>query len=181
MTAKLASRWCLLLMIWLSPGGCGGPAGGGTDGSSAVAADPLSAAPTCTSKLTWLGGDEGSADMNPGMACVACHLTTTGQAPVFTIAGTIYPTGHEPDGCFGANGSTGAQVVITGADGNTLTLAPSAAGNFYSTAAVALPFQAKVLSMGRERAMLETQSTGDCNSCHTQSGANLAPGRIVLP
>jgi predicted CXXCH cytochrome family protein len=25
------------------------------------------------------------------------------------------------------------------------------------------------------------QTTGDCNSCHTQSGANGAPGRILLP
>jgi hypothetical protein len=46
---------------------------------------------------------------------------------------------------------------------------------------------AKVVSMGRERAMIESQTSGDCNSCHTQNGTTpvgatmKAPGRIVLP
>jgi hypothetical protein len=38
-----------------------------------------------------------------------------------------------------------------------------------------------VTYMGRERAMVTMQTSGDCNSCHTQNGANAAPGRIVLP
>jgi predicted CXXCH cytochrome family protein len=32
--------------------------------------------------------------------------------------------------------------------------------------------------MRQERAMGVAQSTGDCNSCHTEKGA---PGRIMLP
>ena len=43
------------------------------------------------------------------------------------------------------------------------------------------PFKAKVTYMGRERAMAATQTSGDCNACHTQNGANSAPGRILLP
>jgi hypothetical protein len=175
MTPHIVRRCWLILAVTLPAFqvGCGGRAAtgsGATDASS-----------TCTSKMTWLGGNEGNADMNPGLACVSCHATTGGEAPIYTIAGTVYPTSHEPDECYGAAGSSGVQVVITSADGSTLTLTPSGAGNFYSTAALALPFQAKVVYMGRERAMLESQSTGDCNSCHTQNGANLAPGRIVLP
>ena len=143
--------------------------------------DPFSVPPTCTSQTNWTGGTRGSASMNPGLACIACHATTGGEAPLFAIAGTVYPTAHEPDLCNGSTGSGSAQIVITGADGKTLTLMPNAAGNFYSSTSVKLPYQAKVLYKGQERAMVETQSTGDCNSCHTQNGTNGAPGRILLP
>jgi hypothetical protein len=138
-------------------------------------------APVCTSMRTWTGGNEGSPDMNPGTACIACHARSGGEAPGFSIAGTVYPTAHEPDLCYGAASSSGAQVVITGADGRTLTLAPNVAGNFYSGMAVALPFRAKVVTAAGERAMVAAQTSGDCNSCHTQAGANAAPGRIMLP
>jgi hypothetical protein len=103
------------------------------------------------------------------------------NGPSLTIAGTVYPTAHEPDLCNGANGSNGARVVITGADGQTQTLTPGASGNFNSRTAVKTPFKAKVTYMGRERAMASSQTSGDCNSCHTQNGANSAPGRILLP
>ena len=127
----------------------------------------------------WTQGNRGSSDMNPGKACITCHSTMNG--PSLTIGGTVYPTGHEPDLCNGANGTNGARVVITGADGKVQTLTPGTSGNFNSRTSVALPFKAKVTYMGRERAMATPQSTGDCNSCHTQNGANGAPGRIVLP
>jgi len=29
--------------------------------------------------------------------------------------------------------------------------------------------------------MTAPQTSGDCNGCHTQTGANGAPGRITLP
>jgi hypothetical protein len=158
----------------------GDPASGcATD---AGVSDPFSVPPTCTSQTSWTGGTRGSPSMNPGLACIACHATTGGEAPLFALAGTVYPTAHEPDLCNGVNGATvGAQVVIAGADGQTVTLSPNAAGNFSYQGTVALPFQAKVVFMGRERVMTTPQSSGDCNSCHTQSGASGAPGRILLP
>ncbi len=161
----------------------GYPAGscGGADGGAGSGPDPFSVAPTCTSKKNWTGGNDGQATMNPGMACISCHKSSGGEAPVFAIAGTVYPTAHEPDLCYGANGTSGAQIVVIGADGTTQTLAPNSAGNFSSSSSIKLPYQAKVVYMGRERAMVATQTTGDCNSCHTQSGANGAPGRILLP
>jgi hypothetical protein len=152
-----------VLANWISGGY---PAGGGCS-------------PICTSGMTWTNGDEGSSEMNPGMACNACH--SRGEGPLFSIAGTIYPTVHEPDLCNGAPSSSGAQVVITGADGRVLTLAPNRAGNFYSETAVAGPYQAKIVTAAGERAMTAQQTSGDCNSCHTQAGANGAPGRIMLP
>jgi len=160
-------------------GGCGAP-DGGSDGGSVI--DPFSVPPVCTSHSTWTGGDQGSPSMNPGLACISCHATTGGEGPSFTVAGTLFPTGHEPNLCNGVNGGvTGARIVIIGANGQTTTLTPNAVGNFSYTGAIALPFQAKVTYQGRERVMTAAQTVGDCNSCHTQSGANGAPGRIVLP
>jgi hypothetical protein len=152
-----------------------------TTSCGTVAPDPFSVAPTCTSNQTWSLGDQGSPVMDPGKACISCHATTGGEAPSFTIAGTVYPTAHEPDLCNGANGTNGALVVITGADGKSFSLAPNAAGNFSWTGTLAKPFQAKVTYMGRERDMSTAQTSGDCNSCHTQSGTMSAPGRIILP
>lgn len=146
--------------------------------------DPFSVAPVCTSKKMWTGGDRGSSSMNPGRACIACH--SMGKGPRFAIAGTLYPTAHEPDLCDGVNGTTGAQIVIVGADKKTVTVKPNSAGNFYYEGTIATPYQAKIVYMGRERAMIEPQTSGDCNSCHTQngsmpSGALKAPGRVLLP
>jgi hypothetical protein len=137
--------------------------------------------PVCTSGTTWTGGNEGSGNMNPGMACNGCHVSSGGEAPRFSIAGTVYPTVHEPDLCNGAPRSAGVQVVITGSDGRTLTLSTNASGNFYSETSVKTPYSAKVVTATGERAMTAMQTSGDCNSCHTQAGANSAPGRIMLP
>ena len=114
---------------WIS---AGYPAGSCTTvgGTDAGPPDPLGATPTCTSGTTWTGGNQGSAVMNPGRACISCHAGN-GEAPQFTIAGTVYPTGHEPDLCNGANGTNGARVVIVDAANRTMTLTPNAAGNFY--------------------------------------------------
>src|SRR5947208_3602125 len=156
-----------------------GGTGGGAAGRGGTGGDPFSVAAKCTSGTMWTQANRGSADMNPGRACISCHSTMNG--PALTIAGTVYPTAHEPDLCNGANGSNGARVVITGADGQTQTLTPGASGNFNSRTAVKTPFKAKVTYMGRERAMASSQTSGDCNGCHTQNGANSAPGRILLP
>jgi hypothetical protein len=144
--------------------------------------DPLNAPPTCTSQTTWTEGTNGSSFMEPGQACISCHTATRGEAPIFAIAGTLYPTGHEPNNCNGANGTSGAHVVVSGSNGTSITLIPNAAGNFYSSTFLSGPYAAKVVNgSGVERVMVSTTSTGDCNSCHTQIGANSAPGRITLP
>lgn len=163
------------------PSGTGGASGSGGGGSAGgpPSMDPLFAMPTCTSMTAWSRGNQGSASMNPGMACISCH--SSGEGPRFTVAGTVYPTGHEPDRCNSLVGTAGARIVIIGADGKMLTLTPNAAGNFSSNAALKTPYQAKVTYQGRERLMVSMQTSGDCNSCHTQTGSNLAPGRITVP
>jgi mono/diheme cytochrome c family protein len=135
--------------------------------------------PTCTSNVVWTGGSSESPEMNPGMACIQCH--TSDDGPRFSIAGTVYPTAHEPDLCNGADGQSGARVVITDTDGRAIELEPNRAGNFFAEQRIPLPYRAKVVYMGRERVMTTPQTSGDCNACHTQSGAQDAPGRILLP
>jgi len=120
--------------------------------------------------------------MNPGQACISCHSSSGGEGPRYVIAGTLYPTGHEPNNCNGTNGNTGARVVVTGSNGTSVTLTPNSAGNFYSSTSLAGPYKAKVVdSAGKERVMVSAAPNGDCNTCHTQTGANSAPGRITLP
>jgi len=71
--------------------------------------------------------------------------------------------------------------VIVDAANRTVTLTPNAAGNFTYTGALTTPYTAKVTYQGRERIMPAAQTSGDCNSCHTQNGTSGAPGRITLP
>ena len=129
----------------------------------------------CPGGLAWTGGDKASPNMHPGLACVDCHAQNGG--PRFTLAGTVFAA-TAPDDCIGAKDTS---IVITGADGKILTIAANEAGNFYSDLAVKMPYQAKVVSAGKTKIMFASQSTGDCNSCHTVAGANGAPGRITLP
>lgn len=150
--------------------------------------DPLAAPPTCTSDVQWTQGNSAFPEMNPGMACIACHESKPGglNPPVFLVAGTAYPTGHEPDLCLGGppEGADPVIVEITDATGKTTVVPLSSGGNFFlnaGTKSIALPYTAKLRSSSKERAMKSPQTSGDCNGCHTQSGQNDAPGRIVLP
>lgn len=134
----------------------------------------------CSSGRTWTRGDRGSPDMHPGMACIDCH-TREREGPSFSIAGTVYHTAHEPNDCFGGS-VTGAPIVqITDARGDVIQLPVNAAGNFFHEGSIALPYSAKVIAGGKERAMVKAQTIGDCNSCHTDVGVNDAPGRVMLP
>lgn len=135
----------------------------------------------CTSNVRWTKGSQGSPQMHPGNACIACHKSNN-RAPQFTIAGTIYPTLHEPADCNGLDGArSGVQVVITDRAGEVTTLQPNVAGNFYSMSAIALPFRATIVSGNKKRDMVSAQSSGDCNSCHTENGTAGAPGRVMTP
>jgi cytochrome c553 len=132
----------------------------------------------CTSAQHWTG--RASRTMAPGEACIECHGRSFG-APLFSVAGTVYPTAHEPDDCNGIAGATAVTVVIVDATGASTTLQVNAVGNFYAQVSLTKPFRAKVTSAAGERVMTTPQMIGDCNSCHTQDGANGAPGRIMAP
>jgi hypothetical protein len=137
----------------------------------------------CSSGKTWTSTSKG-AQMNPGRACITCHQQHKQDETIVRVGGTVYPTLREPDLCYGIDGpATGAQVIITDAAGRVFTLPVGATGNFslQGEASIQMPFRAKVIRNGVERQMNTPQSTGDCNSCHTETGVNGAPGRILLP
>jgi hypothetical protein len=117
--------------------------------------------------------DEGPT-MRPGGDCIGCHASE-GEGPSFTIAGTLMGALNDDTNC---DGISGAQVVITDANGTEHVLVTNSAGNFFTEKAVAFPYSAKIVVDGTERAMAAKQSSGACNSCHTAHGANGAPGRI---
>jgi mono/diheme cytochrome c family protein len=141
------------------------------------------AEPTCTSGEYWDDGDDGDRRMHPGRACVSCHAERDG--PRFAIAGTVFPTAHEPDECEGLDGEDDveARVVITDATGREFQLEVNEVGNFHSAPGddIVMPIRAKVVQGDRERVMFGERMSGDCNACHTQNGENGAPGRIVAP
>jgi hypothetical protein len=155
--------------------------GGGTDdaGTAADLSDNVFSGPSvCTSGKMWNGNE--SATMAPGEPCLGCHLNNKRK---FWFAGTVFPTGHEPDDCFASSTVAGAQVVVTDSTGKALTATVGSTGNFYvaRSGAFTPPFRAKVVKDGKTREMAAEQMDGDCNSCHTEQGTNLAPGRIVAP
>jgi hypothetical protein len=129
----------------------------------------------CSSGTKWVGGDEESPEMHPGMDCIGCH-TSRGEGPRFSVAGTVYGGPNAGDDCFGV---AGAVVRITGADGKVQELGTNAAGNFYTRTAFAAPYTAELVRGGVVVAKMQTpQTTGACNACHTASGS---PGRIQVP
>ena len=163
-------------------GDCGGAGGAGPS--------PYDTPEVCSSNDTWTGGDEGSNHMFPGRACINCHDNPPPGAdesgPTLLVAGTVYPTAHEPDDCNGVNGGGTTTVEITDANDNVFTLAVNAVGNFMlepDQGSVTLPIRATVRQGDKLRAMTAAVPSGDCNSCHTLQGSGnpKAPGRIMAP
>lgn len=142
-----------------------------------VPVDPFTATPTCTSGRQSRPSDN-TPTMSPGQACLSCHQRQ-GIARNMRIAGTIYPSAHEPDLCQGA---TPATVEIYDAQGaRVASLTTNRAGNFTGNQVAPPNYSAHVLLNGREVWSTSPHNGGDCNSCHTQSGASGARGRIIVP
>ena len=165
-----------------TPRGTCGAAGAGADGGPVAAVDAGPAPLVCTSGETWTSNRRGPT-MNPGRACIACHVASEDE-PILQVGGTVYPTLHEPNLCLGVPGM-GVRVEITDATGRVVQLPVGPTGNFSleeKAARLVMPIRAKVVTAdGRERVMRGARESGDCNACHTEQGANGAPGRIVLP
>jgi len=143
------------------------------DSSNTTSADDQ-----CASGERWTGGNRESPFMHPGRDCVSCH-TQAGEGPRYAIAGTVFDLPHEADDCFGV---ADVIVQITGADGAVVELTSNDAGNFFlGKGAVATPYTAKLIYEGRERPMTTPQTDFNCASCHTATGTNAAPGRVLAP
>ncbi|HVZ75032.1 MAG TPA: hypothetical protein VHJ20_21770 [Polyangia bacterium] len=182
---------------------------GGGENTAGTRPDPFAAHVDagCTSGILSDSNESESPRMQPGRACNACHgdfnAAMGESAPIFTFAGTVYATAHEPDLCHGGGGPTdlkptdggrpplepprdptAARVEVLDATGRLFGAQVNTAGNFMAEGRYPMfvpPYTAKVTYQGRERAMLVPQTNGDCNACHTETGDMAAPGRIVLP
>ena len=134
---------------------------------------------TCLSGMQWTGGEEGSPEMHPGKNCISCH--SQGEGPRYLVAGTVFRRINEADDCYGVPGVT---VILTDAKGKIIRLATNRAGNFTLRErgnAISFPIHAALQLEGKERKMLGPKRIANCAACHTSSGANGAPGRIMAP
>lgn len=160
--------------------------GTGTGGSS-TGPNPFDDPPMCSSNTLWTQGEIEDPHMHPGRICLDCHMQAVQPfiKTRFQIAGTVYPTGHEPDDCYGIDGvAAGIEVEVTDAMNQVITMPVNEAGNFMHQAppgSVVFPITALVRRGDLEWAMSTPQSSADCNSCHTQDGTHNALGRIVAP
>ena len=99
--------------------------------------------------------------MDPGQDCLSCH-SASGVASAFTVGGTVFPLATATaDG-----GTAGVEIDLVDSNGKTLALHSNAAGNFYSTEALAFPAQVSVTVGGTQFAMQQKPPSGACNSCH---------------
>ena len=151
----------------------------------ALAVDPYEVAAACPSGTFWNENEAPEETMHPGRECNSCHdednAATGGDAPIFSVAGTVYANPYAPDDCLSPE-STGAEVEIVDANGVSHLVPVGPTGNFSLEAAgFAYPYTARVVFEGRERWMTTAADEADCNHCHTAAGDLLVPGRILLP
>ena len=127
----------------------------------------------------WELGGVASADMSPGRPCVGCHLSNDG--PPLAAAGTVFAALDTDDDCYGVAGLT---VEIEDATGTVHTVETGPSGNFHlegDPAMLVLPIIARVIDGDRQRWMPRYVHATDCNGCHTKTGVDGAPGRILAP
>ena len=145
--------------------------------------------PTCASGVIWDQGETGADLMHPGRDCVSCHTAEAPQYAYF-FAGTVYSALHEADSCESPPPPDGQIEILDESGAVTMTFVADANGNFTSStiaAGVPVPYTARLLANGLARSMVGEQTSGDCNSCHTEQGGTttvgsaLAPGRLLWP
>jgi cytochrome c553 len=179
-SAGVSAADIAVLEAWAA---AGAPQGTCDVDGGVIPTDPYGTPTVCTSGSNWRSGNSGSWNMRPGGTCLQCHAAS-GEGPSFQLAGTVYPSAHEPADCNGANGTgaDGAVVVATGANGVEVRIPTNAVGNFAAwSTGLTFPYTARVEYQGRTRAMVLAPTNGDCNACHTLGGTSGAPGRIMLP
>jgi hypothetical protein len=156
-------------------------AAGMPQGDPSGECEPTTIELTCTSGSYWTDGDDGDDEMHPGGVCIGCHEGPA-DGPNMRVAGTVYPSAHEDADC---NGLSGVMVEIIDAEDRVYEFETNAAGNFFLESEdhwpVTYPIRASVSRNGETIVMQDPVEHGDCNGCHTATGAQGAPGRIIAP
>ncbi|MBC8068666.1 MAG: hypothetical protein IAG13_10065 [Deltaproteobacteria bacterium] len=178
-----------IFQAWIEAGSPADACGvGGSESGGEPEPNPFDVDPVCTSEQYWGDDDDGDPRMHPGRDCVSCHTEESDDddVPDLVIAGTVYPTAHEPNDCYGASSVDLRVIVQSMTSGDEVSLTPNSSGNFLlhrgdAPSGFAPPFQVRVVDGERERLMPIPAAAGSCNGCHTQAGTMGAPGRVVAP
>lgn len=113
---------------------------------------------------------------NAGKDCMSCHQNGGGEAPQFSLGGTVY------DGTGGP--VSGAEVRLVDAKGKATSVYTGTNGTFYMQGGgFAAPAQVGVRSASGARDMisaLQAPGGGACSSCHCAGGSCTVPA-IHLP
>lgn len=120
---------------------------------------------------------------NQGFDCLSCHYSGGPGEKVFTIGGTIFRKKDAPDKDV-ASAAEGYTVQLVLRNCQTVTANKGrGSGNFYMNFSPSEDFIPFVIDPSGNRvnrsAAVHPKDRLRCNSCHTQSGVNGAPGRIV--
>ena len=145
---------------------------------------PKPAETTCTSGELWDEKATPTAAMNPGQPCRACHKTKAAAFNYFFM-GTVFPTFHEEDLCISP--PTLGGKIGDPRRGRQRDDDPDAERirQLHVERRRGRGPASLQGTPGREWAdtgtMTKAQTDGDCNKCHTEQGAEDAPGRLTWP
>lgn len=118
------------------------------------------------------------ATMLPGRACMDCHQADSEATSTFTAAGTVYGS---PEGACGEAAIEGVLVEILDANGDVqTTTTTNAAGNFYTSAPIALPMRVRLSKDDKTAVMTSAVESASCATCHQSEPEAGAPGRVYL-
>ncbi len=118
---------------------------------------PIAPEDCATRALPW---GEGGGDMLPGTDCISCHRVGGHANTRFTVAGTVLSSATCPQPI------EGAQVLVTDAGGEELTLTTSPMGNVWTDEPLEPPFLFAVEMNGELLEMQDVVESGSCNRCH---------------
>ena len=152
--------------------GTGGGGGGDSTDMASVGAGDM--AVVCDPKKSTSGLSDPSGRHNAGMDCLGsrCHAST-GQATLFTFAGTLYST------VSGGSAVSGATINVTDAAGKTSKIVTATNGNFWTTGSLTFPIKVNSSLCPNTVPMngAVDSNGGGCN----QSGCHVSTFRVHLP
>ena len=154
----------------MPPGGGGGTSPDASDVEPPPAPDAAPAAEPIPIPCEEPDPTPSGGEHNAGQACIVCHAAEE-EAPLFTIAGTLFASPSEDAP------KVGATIVVLDAMGVERKLVTRTDGSFWSTQGYVFPVQVMATSCPDARPMIAPVDAagGDCNSCHD------AALRMTLP
>lgn len=132
----------------------------GADATPSASAD---AAPEATIACVPTSTDVRSGEHHAGDACQRCHDGRDGDAPLWSLGGTLF------DGLASTTPVSGATIVVDDAAGQHLELTTARNGNFWTATPLTFPITVAASRCPSTLPMVSPVATpGDCNAggCH---------------